>query len=75
MVLSASDLAEYEQHVTYMQKTFKTNKWSLASMTSLLELTATQRRQWIRVDCPTVKEVLETFPALMDSKLVSLHAQ
>jgi len=68
---SASDVAEYEQHIGHMKKAYSSKKWSLANMITLLELTAGLRRQWILEECPTVREVLDKFPCLAEPKLVS----
>ncbi len=70
--LSASDLAEYEQHVKHLKKTYMSQKWSLTSMQGLLEQTATIRQRWIRDEIPPVRQVLEKFPCLKEPKLVSL---
>ena len=67
---SASDRAEYDKHIQHLQKTYASQKWSLANMSSLLDETATQRRRWIMEDCPSVKDVLSKFPCLKESKLV-----
>lgn len=68
---SLSDLAEYDQHINHIQKCYSSQKWSVASMTQLLQETAVERRRWIREDCPSVKEVLLKFPCLTEPKLVS----
>lgn len=69
---SASDKAEYERHIEFLQNKYKTKKWSLPSMLTLLQQTANQRRLWIKNENPTVKMVLDKFPCLADSKIVSL---
>ena len=68
---SLSDIAEYEQHIKYIMKTYSSQKWSFSSLDSLLDATSTLRRKWIKEDCPTVKEVLLKFPCLREHKLVS----
>ena len=68
---SLSDMAEYDQHVNHIKKIYTSQKWSIATMSQLLQETATERRRWIREDCPSVKEVLLKFPCLHEPKLVS----
>ena len=46
-------------------------KWSLASMLTVLEETAELRRTSIREENPSVSEILEKFPCLSDSRIVS----
>ena len=67
---TASDLAEYEQHVTHLIKVYTSKKWSLAYMVSLLELTAKLRRQWIKEELPSVSEVIDKFLCLDEPKIV-----
>ena len=69
---SASDMAEYEQHIAYIQKNYKSNKWSLSSMVSLMEATAVYRQKWILEDNPIVKDVLHNFPCLKEPKVVGI---
>ena len=68
---SSSDMAEYKKHVRYIQKTYTSQKWSLASLTSLLGETAIIRRKWINEEGPPVEEILHTFPCLKEPKIVS----
>lgn len=68
---SLSDMAEYEQHINYIKKSYSSQKWSIASMSQRLQETAEERRRWIREDCPSVKEVLLKYPCLAEPKLVS----
>ena len=67
---TASDLAEYEQHVTHLIKVYTSKKWYLAYVVSLLELTAKLRRQWIKEELPSVSEVIDKFPFLVEPKIV-----
>ena len=69
---SASDTAEYDRHVSFLQRSFMSKKWSLASMLTVLEETAELRRTWIREENPSVSEILEKFPCLSDSRIVSI---
>ena len=69
--LSSSDKAEYAKHIKYIQKTYSSQKWSLASLTSLLAETAILRRKWIMEEGPPVQEVLETFTCFKEPKIVS----
>lgn len=68
---SLSDVAEYEQHIKYINKTYSSQKWSFTSLDSLLDATSALCRKWIKEDCPTVKQVLLKFPCLQEHKLVS----
>ena len=70
---SCSDAVEYEQHVSYIQRSFASQKWSLSSLSQLLQETAKERRRWIVEDLPTVAEVLLKFPCLTEPKLVSFR--
>lgn len=70
---SASDKAEYEKHIKQIKKCYSSQKWSVANMAILLEETAFLRRQWISERCPSVLEVLESFPCLREPKLVSIN--
>ena len=67
---SSSDLAKYELHVKQIKKMYRSHKWSVSSLAKLLNLTRTQRQQWITQDCPKVAEVLEVFPCLQEHKMV-----
>lgn len=67
---SASDKAEYEHHLKYLQKSYTSRKWTVTSMATILKETAIQRRQWIMETSPPVKDILATFPCLMEPKLV-----
>ena len=60
---SASDTAEYDRHVGFLQRSFMSKKWSLASMLTVLEDTAELRRTWIHKENPSVSEILEKFLA------------
>jgi hypothetical protein len=67
---SASDTAEYDRHVSFLQRSFMSKKWSLASMLTVLEETAELRRTWIREENPSVSEIFEKFPCLSDSRIM-----
>lgn len=54
---SHSNMAEYGQHINYIKKSYSSQKWSIASMSQLLQETAEERRRWITEDCPSVKDV------------------
>lgn len=68
---SASETAEYERHIEFLKTKYQSKKWSLPSMLTLLEQTSQQRQLWIKNEKPSVKMVLEKFPCLMDSRIVS----
>lgn len=68
--LSPLSVPEYESHIKHLQKSYKSNKWSLSSMIALLEATSTQRRLWINKESPPVSEILEKFPCFEEPKLV-----
>lgn len=67
---SASDTAEYERHVSFLQRSFHSKKWSMTSMLTLMEDTAERRWSWIRCENPSVSIVLEKFPCLTDPRMV-----
>ena len=69
-VFTESEDAEYKRHIEYLKQTYKSKKWSLSGMLILLEQTSKQRRSWIQVDCPPVKEILDVFPCLANSQIV-----
>ena len=69
---SASDTAHYERHVSFLQPSFHSNKWSMASMLTLMEDTAECRRSWIHDENPSVHIILEKFPSLTDPRIVSI---
>ena len=75
VTLSASDTAEYDQHIKHLQRSYASHKWFMNNVVSLLELTAFQRRLWISKDSPPVKEVIEKFSCLREPKIVKLHVQ
>lgn len=58
-VQSGSDTAQYDKHVSFIQRSFQSKKWSMPSMLTLLEETAEQQRSWISDETPSVTEVLE----------------
>ena len=68
---SASADAEYEKHVGFLQRSYKSKKWSVASMASLMDQMAQKRRDWIHNDGLSVKDILEQFPCLSDVRIVS----
>ena len=70
-VPSASETAEYERHIEFLQQSFESKKWSLASMLTLLDETACLRRALIRDENLSVLQILEKFPCLADPKIVS----
>jgi hypothetical protein len=72
-VVTESDLAEYRRHVTYLQQTYQSKKWTLSGMQLLLEQTSKQRTSWIHNDSPSVKEVLDVFPCFADPQIVSAN--
>ena len=54
-----SDAAEYKRHIQYLQQTYHSKKVvPLWYMQLLLEQTSKQRRSWIQINSPPVKEVL-----------------
>ena len=63
--------AEYERHIAFLQQSFKSKKWSLSTMITLIEETAELHRIWIRDENPCVKHILGKFPCLTDPRIVS----
>lgn len=70
---TASDLAEYEEHCQHLNKVYESHKWTVAGMTTLMEVTAKQRSMWIKEESPTVTSILQKFPCLQEPTLVSMH--
>lgn len=73
VIASPLGMAEYEQHVNHIKKSYASHKWSVASMSQLLQETSQEQRRWITEDCPRVKDVLVKFPCLIEPKLVSAN--
>lgn len=71
---TASDQAAYEEHCKHLQKVYNSQKWTMASMATLLEETAQQRTKWIKEEGPTVINILQRFPCLREPTLVSIYA-
>ena len=69
---SASSMAEYERHIQFLQRSYATKKWSIASMLTLMDQTAELLRKWVQKDSPSVSQLLEKFPCLSDPRIVSL---
>ena len=69
--LTASGKAELNLTIDYMQKSYNTDKWTVTAAVHMLEQTALYRKQWITDESPTVKEILEKFPCLKETQLVS----
>ena len=70
---SCSDAVEYEQHVSFIQRSFASQKWSLASMTQVQQEMAKELRRWVAEDFLSVIEVLFKFTCLTEAKLVSFR--
>ena len=68
-----SDIAEYDENCKYLQKVYKSQKWSEVGMATLLEETADQRNKWIRKESPTVAVIFDRFPCLKEANLVSIR--
>lgn len=56
---------EYERHIKEVKRQYS-GKWLLSSLLSLMDITFVSRRNWIEVVVPTVKEVIEKFPCLVE---------
>lgn len=67
-----SDVAQYEKHVAFLQKSYASKKWVLSTMLTILDETAVIRRKWIEEDHPSVSQVLLKFPCFEDSRIVSI---
>ena len=67
------DEIDVEEYVDLVEtiKTFQLKGSTRAAANQLMNKTRGMRRQWIVQDKPNIKEVLETFPLLKDSKIVS----
>lgn len=61
------DEATYKRH-----KTALSHQQSTESILILMKETATNRREWIKKDRPTIKVILEEFPCLKDYTVVSV---
>lgn len=66
-----NEFDEYDKNVQYLKKLWNSKKWSLAVVLELVEQTATSRRKWILEDCPSISEVLVSFPCFADPRIVS----
>ena len=67
-----SDIAEYEENRKYLQKVYKSQKWSEVGIATLPEETADQRNKWIRKQSPTVAVIFHRFLCLKEANLVSI---
>ena len=67
---SPSLIAEYECHIQFLQRSYASKKWSLASMVTLMEQTAVLRREWVKKEGPSVTQLMEKFPCLADPRIV-----
>ena len=67
-----SDVAVYEKHVLFLQRSFKSKKYSFSSLITILEETSLLWRAWIRNDLPSVKQILDRFPCFTEPRMVSL---
>lgn len=72
---SESAMAEHKKHVDFLQRSFFSNKWSLASVITVMEDTAEECRRWMNTENPSIRQVFEKFPCLMDTRIVSSYAQ
>ena len=61
-----SSRVKYERHVTFLQRSYQSKKWSVSSVMTLIEQTSQIRRQWICDDKLSIKEVFHEFPCLVD---------
>lgn len=68
---SSSDMATYEQNISYLQKNYRSHKYSISTISLLLEETRTLRRKWISQENPSVKSILEKFPCFQEPNFVS----
>ena len=62
MLETPSSLSQYDRHVSFLQRCFRSRKWTVASITTLMNQAAEIRRDWICKDGPSVKYILEKFP-------------
>lgn len=69
----SDDPNTYERNIEFLQRSFHSKKWSVASMVVLLNETAKQRRKWIKTETPPTKLILEKFPCLSDPQIVSCN--
>ena len=67
---SPSLIAEYERHIQFLQRSYASKKWSLASMVTLMEQTAVLRRECIKKEGPSVTQLMDKFPCLADPRIV-----
>ena len=51
----------------------KKRKKNSAELYSLMSKTFSSHQEWIKNDAPSVQEILEEYPALRNSKVVSVH--
>ena len=76
MKLDEDDLPEdkiaYERHTEYLQQLYASKKWSVGSVMVVLEQTSIQRRKWITEECPSLLEIMKSFPCFNDPKIVSI---
>lgn len=76
-MLNDDEYADYEEAVWELQAEFKKGRKggrNQARMKELMDKTRKGRQLWIQHDRPLVTEVVEKFPCLATSKMVSVTA-
>ncbi len=66
------DDTSYQRHLSALNKELKKTVKNRLAIRSLVSEMAPNRRQWIMVERPAVHEVLEMYPPLKDSDVVSI---
>ena len=66
------DTDKYTHNVEKLRNEYEKDEPRLKRVRSLMKKTFSGRQQWIQQDCPSVEEVLRTFPCLQHEKTVSL---
>lgn len=73
VVRSASDTAEYHHHIDFIKCSYRSKKWlQSCNMFGRLQQRAQLCRNWIANECPSVTDVLDSFPCLANPR-IRLH--
>ena len=62
---------DYDRHMTKLNTDYKSGKWTVSSLSCLMEETYMERRKFLKANLP-IPEALEKFPWLCEPQLVCL---
>lgn len=68
------DSDKYTEYIEKLRNEHEKEEPRRKTVRSLMKKTFSGRQQWIQQDCPTVEEILGTFPSIQKPKMVSVAA-